>query len=129
MHNLTEVQQAGSQNLTLATVGEQAACPFGPDLVPVLPSSEDPPSETGGMFENEGRDFVGKAGEHFDKFHCTKKQRMMSGRENEIVEHIASNSTTAPSQTFISTDDLLDCLVNPQVTKIVAQLLIQGRSL
>ncbi|XP_014400731.1 PREDICTED: HSPB1-associated protein 1 isoform X3 [Myotis brandtii] len=130
MHNnLMEVEQTGSQNLTLGTVGEQAACPFGPDLVPILPSSEDPPSETGGMFKNDGKDFVGKAGEHFDKLHCTKKQRMMSGRENEIVEQIASNSTMAPSQTFISTDDLLDCLVNPQVTKIVAQLLIQGRSL
>ncbi|XP_070262441.1 HSPB1-associated protein 1-like isoform X1 [Myotis yumanensis] len=130
MHNnLMEVEQTGSQNLTLGTVGEQAACPFGPDLVPVLPSSEDPPSETGGMFKNGGKDFVGKAGEHFDKLHCTKKQRMMSGCENEIVEQIASNSTMAPSQTFISTDDLLDCLVNPQVTKIVAQLLIQGRSL
>ncbi|XP_023613123.1 HSPB1-associated protein 1 isoform X5 [Myotis lucifugus] len=130
MHNnLMEVEQTDSQNLTSGTVGEQAACPFGPDLVPVLPSSEDPPSETGGMFKNDGKDFVGKAGEHFDKLHCTKKQRMMSGRENEIVEQVASNSTMAPSQTFISTDDLLDCLVNPQVTKIVAQLLIQGRSL
>lgn len=129
VHNLMEVEQTGSQNLTLGTVGEQAACPFGPDLVPVLPSSEDPPSETGGVFKNDGKDFVGKAGEHFDKWHCTKKQRMMSRRENEIVEQIASNSTMAPSQTFISTDDVLDCLVNPQVTKIVAQLLIQGRSL
>nr|KAF6378382.1 HSPB1 associated protein 1 [Myotis myotis] len=129
VHNLMEVDQTGSQNLTLGTVGEQAATPFGPDLVPILPSSEDPPSEIGGMFKNDGKDFVGKAGEHFDKLHCTKKQRMMSGRENEIVERIASNSTMAPSQTVISTDDLLDCLVNPQVTKIVAQLLIQGRSL
>ncbi|KAK1343958.1 hypothetical protein QTO34_014515 [Cnephaeus nilssonii] len=129
VHTLMEVEQTGSQNLTLGTVGEQAASPFGPDLVPVLPSSEAPPAETGGMFKNDGKGFVGKDGEHFDKLHFTKKQRMVSGRENEIVEQIVSYSTMAPSQTFISTDDLLDCLVNPQVTKIVAQLLIQGRSL
>lgn len=129
MHNLMEIEQTGSQNITLGTVGEQTASPFGPNLVPVLLSSEAPFSERGGMFKNDGKDFVGKDKEHFDKLHCTKKQRMMGGCENEIVEQIASNSTTAPSQTFVSTDDLLDCLVNPKVTKIVAQLLIQGRSL
>lgn len=124
VHALMEVEQTGSQNLIVGTVGEQAPSPFGPDLVPVLPSSEAPPSETESMFKNDG-----KGGEHFDKLHCSKKPRLVSGRENEIVEQTASNSTMGPSQTFISTDDLLDCLVNPQVTKIVAQLLIQGRSL
>ncbi|CAK6441719.1 unnamed protein product [Pipistrellus nathusii] len=129
VHALMEVEQTGSQNLIVGTVGEQAPSPFGPDLVPVLPSSEAPSSETESMFKNDGNGFVGKGGEHFDKLHCSKKPRLVSGRENEIVEQTASNSTMGPSQTFISTDDLLDCLVNPQVTKIVAQLLIQGRSL
>nr|KAF6382204.1 HSPB1 associated protein 1 [Pipistrellus kuhlii] len=129
VHALMEVEQTGSQNLTMGTVGEQAPSPFGPDLVPVLPSSEAPPSETESMFKNDGNGFVGKDGEHFDKSHRSKKPRLVSGRENEIVEQTASNSTMGPSQTFISTDDLLDCLVNPQVIKIVAQLLIQGRSL
>ena len=53
---------------------------------------------------------------------------MMSESENAVVEQIASDRTVAVSQTFVSIDDLLDCLVNPQVTRIVAQLLIQGRS-
>ncbi|XP_036098804.1 HSPB1-associated protein 1 [Molossus molossus] len=129
VHSLMEVDQTGSQNLTSGTVEQQAASPFGPDLVPVQPSSEDPPSERGGILENDGKDFVAKDGEQFEKLHCTKKQRIMSKHENAIGEQIASNNTMAPSQTFISTDNLLDCLVNPQVTKIVAQLLIQGRSL
>ncbi|XP_016055421.1 PREDICTED: HSPB1-associated protein 1 isoform X2 [Miniopterus natalensis] len=127
MHSLMEAGQTGSPNLTLGTE-QQTASPFGPHLVPVLPSSEDPPSERGGIFENDGQDFVGRNGEHSGKLHCTKKQRRMSEQENAAVEQIASNSAKAPSQTYISTDDLLDCLVNPQVTKIVAQLLIQGRS-
>ncbi|XP_028020679.1 HSPB1-associated protein 1 isoform X6 [Balaenoptera acutorostrata] len=129
VHNHVEVEQTSSHSLTLGTVKQEAASPFGPDLVPVIPGSQEPPSERGGMFESDGEDFVGKNGKRFGKLHYTKRQRMMSESENAVVEQIASNSTVAPSQTFISTDDLLDCLVNPQVTRIVAQLLIQGRSL
>ncbi|XP_036707060.1 HSPB1-associated protein 1 isoform X2 [Balaenoptera musculus] len=129
VHNHMEVEQTSSHSLTLGTVKQEAASPFGPDLVPVIPGSQEPPSEGGGMFESEGEDFVDKNGKRFGKLHYTKRQRMMSESENAVVEQIASNSTVAPSQTFISTDDLLDCLVNPQVTRIVAQLLIQGRSL
>ncbi|XP_008706378.1 HSPB1-associated protein 1 [Ursus maritimus] len=129
VHDRTEVEQTGGQDLVFGTGKQEAASPFGPDLVPVILSSEELPSERGGRFEGDGKDFVGKDGEHSGKLHCTKRQRMMSKSEDAIVEPIASNSSMAPSQTFISTDDLLDCLVNPQVTRIVAQLLIQGRSL
>ncbi|XP_004373683.2 HSPB1-associated protein 1 isoform X2 [Trichechus manatus latirostris] len=126
VHNHMEVEQPHSQNLTTGTVKQEAASPFGPDLVPVMPSSEEPSTERGRIFESDGNSLDG---EHFGKSHCTKRQRMMYKSKNAIVEQIASNSTVAPSQTFISTDDLLDCLVNPQVTRIVAQLLIQGRTL
>lgn len=129
VHHLMEVEQTGGQNLALETVKQEAAGPFGPDLLPVLPSSEKPPSERGGTLENDDKDCVGKGGEHFGKLHCTKRQRRMSKSENATVGQIASNHATAHCQTFISTDDVLDCVVNPQVTKIVAQLLIQGRSL
>uniref|UniRef100_A0A2I3STG1 HSPB1-associated protein 1 n=1 Tax=Pan troglodytes TaxID=9598 RepID=A0A2I3STG1_PANTR len=127
--NHMEVGQTGSQNLTTGTDKPEAASPFGPDLVPVAQRSEEPPSERGGIFGSDGKDFVDKDGEHFGKLHCAKRQQIMSNSENAIEEQIASNTTKAPSQTFISTDDLLDCLVNPQVTRMVAQLLIQGRSL
>ncbi|XP_060154134.1 HSPB1-associated protein 1 isoform X7 [Globicephala melas] len=117
VHNHVEVTQTSSHSLTLGTVKQEAASPFGPDLVPVIPGSQEPPSERGGMFESDGEDFVGKNGKRFGKLHCTKRRRMMSESENAVVEQMASNSTVAPSQTFISTDDLLDCLVNPQVKK------------
>ncbi|KAM8770650.1 HSPB1-associated protein 1 [Rhynchonycteris naso] len=129
VHSCVEVEPTSSPDLTLETVEQEAASPFGPDLVAVLPSPEDPPTEVGGMFENDGKDFVDKEEEHVGELHCTKKQRMISKSENAVDEQIASNSAVVPSQTLISTDDLLDCLVNPQVTKIVAQLLIQGRNL
>ncbi|XP_008050992.1 HSPB1-associated protein 1 [Carlito syrichta] len=119
--NHTEAGQTHSQTFATGTVKQEAASPFGPDLVPVTQKSEEPPSERGGLSESDGQ--------HFGKLHCAKRQKMMSNSENAIVEQVASSSFTAPSQTFISTDDLLDCLVNPQVTRMVAQLLIQGRHL
>ncbi|XP_058411905.1 HSPB1-associated protein 1 [Diceros bicornis minor] len=129
VHNHGEVGQTGSQNLTRGTGKQEAASPFGPDLVPVIPSPEEAPSERGGIFESDGKDFVGKDGEHFGKLYCTQRQRRLSRSEHAAVAQIASRGAAAPSQTLISTDDLLDCLVNPQVTRIVAQLLIQGRNL
>ncbi|XP_049734092.1 HSPB1-associated protein 1 [Elephas maximus indicus] len=126
VHDHMEVEQPHSQNLTTGIIKQESASPFGPDLVPVMPSSEEPSTERGSIFESDGNTLDG---EHFGKLHCTKRQRMMYKSKDAAVEQIASNSTEAPSQTFISTDDLLDCLVNPQVTRIVAQLLIQGRTL
>lgn len=80
--------------------------------------SQEPSSERGGIFENEGEDFVSKNGKSFGNCLNTKRQRMMEESENAVVEQIASDRTVAPfPQTFISTDDLLDCLVNPQVTE------------
>ncbi|XP_045396100.1 HSPB1-associated protein 1 isoform X6 [Lemur catta] len=121
--------QTCSQNLTMGAVKQEAASTFGPDLVPVTQRSEEPPSGRGGILKSDGKDFVDKDGEHFGKSHCAKRQQMQLHSENAAVGQVASNSTVAPSQTFISTDDVLDCLVNPQVTRTVAQLLIQGRSL
>ncbi|XP_029795301.1 HSPB1-associated protein 1 isoform X1 [Suricata suricatta] len=129
VHDHMEMEQTSGQDLILGTVKQDAASPFGPDLVPVMPSSEELFSDREGVFEDDGKDFVGKDGEHSGKLHCTKRQRMMSKSEDAIVEQNASNSSMAASQTFISTDDLLDCLVSPQVTRIVAQLLIQGKRL
>uniref|UniRef100_A0A8D0KH19 HSPB1-associated protein 1 n=1 Tax=Sus scrofa TaxID=9823 RepID=A0A8D0KH19_PIG len=129
VHSHLQAEQTGSHNLTSGTVRQETASPFGPDLVPVTPSSQEPTSERGGIFESDGEDSAGKNGKHFGKLHYTKRQRMMNEREDAVVEPITAGCTVAPSQTLISTDDLLDCLVNPQVTRIVAQLLIQGRSL
>lgn len=128
VHNQVEVEQIGSHTSNSETGKQEAASPFGLDLVPVIPSSQEPSSERGGIFENDGEDFVSKNGKSFGKPPNTKRQRMMSESENAVVEQVASDRTGALSQTFVSTDDLLDCLVNPQVTRIVAQLLIQGKS-
>ncbi|XP_075412442.1 HSPB1-associated protein 1 [Tenrec ecaudatus] len=123
-----EVGQPPSQRLPVGTAEQSTASLFGPNLIPVTPSAKEPSRARGDMFEIDRKDFVPGDGEHSGESRCTKRQRTMCTDEHAIAGQTASNRLAAPS-TFISTDDLLDCLVNPQVTRIVAQLLIQGRTL
>lgn len=102
---------------------QEAASPFGPDLLLVTPAPEDPPSERRGP-ESGGNG----VGEDCAQLHCAERQPVRSEEQGPGVQQAASLCPGAPSRTFVSTDDLLDCLVNPQVTRMVAQLLIQGRS-
>ncbi|XP_058517960.1 HSPB1-associated protein 1 isoform X2 [Ochotona princeps] len=126
----TERDQTRSLNVNKHRAAKQkAADPLGPDLVLVTVMSEEPSSEREGLFEGDGKGFVDKDGGHSGQLHCTKREQMMNQSENVSVDQIASNSPMTPSPKLISTDDLLDCLVNPQVTRMVAQLLIQGKSL
>ncbi|XP_014445667.1 HSPB1-associated protein 1 isoform X2 [Tupaia chinensis] len=118
--NVCDHWEGGRTRGQSVTMG--AASAFGPDLVPVTPSERE------GICESDGQDFVDRDGEHFGKSHQAEKQQTISKSENAVVKQIAYSNATAPSQSLISTDDLLDCLVNPQVTRMVAQLLIQGRN-
>lgn len=107
-----EAEQAHSQSFTAWTEKQEITCLFGPDLVPVTPASDDPPSEKGGALENDSKECIDRDGEHAAELSCAR-----------------GGCPVAPSRTPVSTDDLLDCLLNPQVTRLVAQLLIQGKSL
>lgn len=123
VHNHMEVEGTDSQNLTLEKVKQEAINPFGPDLVPVTLTSVEPQSEREVLFKIGCEDHFSRDREHFGKLQSSKRQRMMSQSESAI------ESLPSTSPISVSTDDLLDCLVNPKVTRIVAQLLIQGKSL
>ncbi|XP_005344951.1 HSPB1-associated protein 1 isoform X1 [Microtus ochrogaster] len=119
-----EAEQAHSQSFTAArTEKQEVTCLFGPDLVAVTPASDDPPSEKGGALENDSKECIDRDGEHAAEVSCARRGA------STVVGQVASRCPVAPSRTSVSTDDLLDCLVNPQVTRLVAQLLIQGKSL
>ncbi|NWU98729.1 HBAP1 protein, partial [Upupa epops] len=96
--------------------------PFGPHLIQVLPQ----PQETSSMgmvaVESDGRDLHENERGHFGKLHCTRKQLVMS---NDCDMPVHSDSSPNDSQTALSTNDLLDCLVNPHVISVVAQLLLE----
>ncbi|KAL6080763.1 hypothetical protein STEG23_013953, partial [Scotinomys teguina] len=112
-----DMDPAHSQGLTGRTGKQLVTSLFGPDLVPVTPGSEDPPSERGDTLESDSKECINRGREHFAELSCARRQQT------------SKVCPVAPSRTFVSTDDLLDCLVNPQVTRMVAQLLIQRKSL
>lgn len=99
--------------------------PFGPHLIEVLPQSQ----ETGLMgavaVGSDSRDPHENEGGHFGKLHCTRKQSVMSNDCETPAHQMDSDSSPNASQTALSTNDLLDCLVNPHVISLVAQLLLE----
>ncbi|NWW54802.1 HBAP1 protein, partial [Pedionomus torquatus] len=100
--------------------------PFGPHLIRVLPQSPETSlmgaaavkSDGGGLLhENEGG--------HFGKLHSTRK-RLVTNNDSETPAHqMDADSSPNASQTALSTNDLLDCLVNPRVISLVARLLLE----
>lgn len=124
-----EVDQTRSRSQGPGAGKRAAASGFGPDLCPVLPAPEEPPAHRGGVFENDSKELADKDEKHFAKSCCPQRPQMMSEDGNATGGQAAAGSAPGLSQALISTDDLLDCLVNPQVIRMVAQLLIQGKSL
>ncbi|XP_065269551.1 HSPB1-associated protein 1 isoform X2 [Emys orbicularis] len=100
--------------------------PFGVHLIPVLPQSQEASSVAAGAVESDSRDLLSKNEEgHFGKSRCTGKQSVMSNDCETLADQTDSDSTANSSQMAISTNDLLDCLVNPQVVSLVAGLLLE----
>uniref|UniRef100_F6PTI9 HSPB1-associated protein 1 n=2 Tax=Monodelphis domestica TaxID=13616 RepID=F6PTI9_MONDO len=127
IHTRTKEKKSPCHKLAMNTAEPQEKIPFGLNLIPVLPSLQDESSERG-ITESDVNDLVKESGGHLGKLNCTKEQLVMNKAEIPLEDSIVSDSTTCPSQPFISTDDLLDCLVNPKVISIVAQLLLQKRT-
>lgn len=119
-----EVEQMPGPCLAAGAGAQEAASLFGPDLVPVTLASE----ERVGALEGDSEESISSNGVHLADLPCARRQQTSKGASAE-AEPSALRSPVAPSRIFVSTDDLLDCLVNPQVTRMVAQLLIQGKSL
>ncbi|XP_044525984.1 HSPB1-associated protein 1 isoform X2 [Gracilinanus agilis] len=122
VHTRTKEKKSPCHKLDMSTTEPQEKIPFGLDLIPVLPSLQDESSES------DVKDLVEESGGHLGKLNCPKEQPVMNKAEIPFADSIVSDSTTCPSQPFVSTDDLLDCLVNPKVISIVAQLLLQKRT-
>ncbi|XP_074157497.1 HSPB1-associated protein 1 isoform X2 [Sminthopsis crassicaudata] len=112
----------------LATnIAKPKKIPFGLDLIPVLPSLQNESSERG-ISESNVKDLVMENEGHLGKLNSAEEQPVMNKAEIPFADNIVSDNTTSPSQPLISTDDLLDCLVNPKVISLVAQLLLQKRT-
>ncbi|XP_009639134.1 HSPB1-associated protein 1 [Egretta garzetta] len=99
--------------------------PFGPHLIQVLPQSQGTSSMGAVAVESDGRDSLHEnEGGHFGKLHCARKQLVMSNDCGTPAHQMDSDGSPNASQTALSTNDLLDCLLNPHVISLVAQLLL-----
>ncbi|XP_068805151.1 HSPB1-associated protein 1 isoform X4 [Struthio camelus] len=99
---------------------------FGPHLIQVLPQSQETSSMGAGAVESDYRDLTHEnEGGHFGKLHCPRKQLVMSNDCETPANQMDSDGSPNASQTALSTNDLLDCLVNPHVISLVAQLLLE----
>ncbi|XP_010216848.1 PREDICTED: HSPB1-associated protein 1 [Tinamus guttatus] len=100
--------------------------PFGPHLIQVLPQSQETSSMGARAVESDYRDLIQRnEGGHFGKLHCARKQLVMSNDCETPANQMDSDSSPNASETALSTNDLLDCLVNPHVISLVAQLLLE----
>ncbi|XP_015724165.1 HSPB1-associated protein 1 isoform X2 [Coturnix japonica] len=100
--------------------------PFGPHLIQVLPQSRESSSVGAGAVASDNKDLLHEnEGGHFGKLHCTRKQLVMSNDCRTPANQMDSDSSRNASQAALSTNDLLDCLVNPHVVRLVAQLLLE----
>ncbi|XP_027492201.1 HSPB1-associated protein 1 isoform X3 [Corapipo altera] len=100
--------------------------PFGPHLIQVLPQSQETGSMGAVAVESDGRDLpCENEGEHIRKLHRRRKDLVMSNDCEMPADQMDSDSSPCTSQTALSTNDLLDCLVNPHVINLVARLLLE----
>lgn len=100
--------------------------PFGPHLILVLPQSHQTSVMGEVAVESGGGDLLHEnEGEHFGKSHCKRKRLLMSNDCERAAHPVDSDCSPCTSQTALSTNDLLDCLVNPRVISLVAQLLLE----
>ncbi|XP_051480199.1 HSPB1-associated protein 1 isoform X2 [Apus apus] len=99
--------------------------PFGPHLIQVLPQSQETSSMGAVAVGSDSRNLLHEnEGGHFGKLHCASKQLLISNDCETPAYQMDSDSSPNASQTALSTNDLLDCLVNPRVISLVAQLLL-----
>ncbi|XP_041265222.1 HSPB1-associated protein 1 isoform X3 [Onychostruthus taczanowskii] len=99
--------------------------PFGPHLIQVLPQSHKTSMMGAVAVESDSGDLCENEGEHFGKLQCERKRLLMSNDCETAAHQMDSDCSPCTSQTALSTNDLLDCLVNPRVISLVAQLLLE----
>ncbi|XP_054063993.1 HSPB1-associated protein 1 isoform X2 [Rissa tridactyla] len=125
-----EPEDSGSLNQELGFSTLQAEklqeIPFGPHLIQVLPESQETSLMGAAAVESDGSDLLREnEGGHFGKSHCTRKQLVTSNDYRTPAHQTGTDGSPNASQTALSTNDLLDCLVNPRVISLVARLLLE----
>ncbi|XP_030310133.1 HSPB1-associated protein 1 isoform X2 [Calypte anna] len=112
--------------LSTFTAEKLQKMPFGPHLVQVLPQSQEISSVGATAVRSDSRDLLHENDRgHSGRSHCTKKQLVMSNDCDKPAHQTDSDGSPNASQTALSTNDLLECVVNPHVISLVARLLLE----
>ncbi|XP_066488498.1 HSPB1-associated protein 1 isoform X2 [Tiliqua scincoides] len=98
--------------------------PFGQSLFQVLPQSLETADPTTAA-ESDCKDFLNEKGGHLRKLHCEGKTAVMNSISGAFVEQKDTGCSASSPQTVICTNDLLDCVLNPQVISLMAHLLLE----
>ncbi|XP_063144866.1 HSPB1-associated protein 1 isoform X2 [Candoia aspera] len=108
-------------NVTAIETENLTTIPFGQSLFQVLPQSQEI-CPTGGA-ERDYKDLFSESERHFEKLHPAGKTSVTTSNSGALVEDLEC-MTTSP-QTVLSTNDLLDCALDPQVVGVIARLLLE----
>lgn len=114
-----------TQDCSTPKAEELQKIPFGLHLIQVLPQSHKTNVMGAVAVESDGRDLRENEGEHFGNLHCKRKRLLMSNDCETAAHQMDSDCSPCTPQIALSTNDLLDCLVNPRVISLVAQLLLE----
>ncbi|XP_007437245.1 HSPB1-associated protein 1 isoform X1 [Python bivittatus] len=108
-------------NITVIETESLTTIPFGQSLFQVLPQ----PQETypTGVAGHDYEDLFSGSERHFGNLYPAGKTSVMTSDSGALGEDLEC-MTTSP-QTLISTNDLLDCALNPQVVGLIARLLLE----
>ncbi|XP_077176590.1 HSPB1-associated protein 1 isoform X2 [Paroedura picta] len=92
---------------------------FGPNLFKVLPQSQQ--TNPTGTAESDCKENEG----HLGKLHCAGTVSITSNDSGAFADEKDPRSRVSSTQAGICTNDLLDCVLNPQVISLVARLLLE----
>uniref|UniRef100_A0A8D0HNR7 HSPB1 associated protein 1 n=1 Tax=Sphenodon punctatus TaxID=8508 RepID=A0A8D0HNR7_SPHPU len=116
---------AFDSGLTKAKAKKFSKIPFGLNLIQVLPQLQEGNSTGGRRVESDRGDLINENEEgHFGKLPFTGKPSVMNNEYGTLADQTDPDSQASSCPTAISTNDLLDCVVNPQVVSLVARLLL-----
>ncbi|XP_054828373.1 HSPB1-associated protein 1 isoform X2 [Eublepharis macularius] len=108
-------------NLAVIKTKKLEKIPFGQNLFKVLPQSQ----QTNPTGTTDYKAFLSETEGHFGELHCTGTTSVLNNDSAAFVDLKDPGGIAGSTQAVICTNDLLDCVLNPQVISLMVQLLLE----
>nr|XP_020661600.1 HSPB1-associated protein 1 isoform X1 [Pogona vitticeps] len=126
----TELEDVISKPCEFNLIGIRAKrlekIPFGQSLLQVLPQSQE--TNLTGTTECDNDNLLSENNTHLGKSHDAGRESGTYSDSRALLEENEPSCSAGSPQTVISTNDLLDCVLNPQVVHLMARLLLERAS-